>query len=336
MDVMVFRGFCGRIGELSVAELRALRAALEGLDARVEVRGRIDARGERLRRCLHCGAEGPRPWGQTRTGLKRFRCTACRRTFSSATGTVVARLRLVDKFAAAVADMLSGATPASCRVLAARLGVGRMTIWRWRVRTLEALERIGAPALYGIVEADETFVRESRKGSREWVRHLKSPWKFPEPDRPRWREPHDPGDGPARRADPRSWQVPVLTLTDRAEGRRVDRLPDREGMRIVEVLARHVGHDAVLCSDRAEAYKTFARLRRQPHFRIDASNGPRVIEGAFHIQTVNNLHGRLARFLAPFCGPATRYLQRYLDWFLARLEHAPDKTEATWQRILAT
>ena len=161
---MVFRGFCGRIGELSVAGLRALRAALEGLDARVEARGRIDARGERPRRCLPCGAEGPRPWGQTRTGLKRFRCTACRRTFSSATGTVAARLRLVDKFAAAVADMLSGATPASCRVLAARLGVGRMTIWRWRIRMFEALERIGAPALYGIVERTRPWCESFAQG----------------------------------------------------------------------------------------------------------------------------------------------------------------------------
>ncbi len=331
MDVMVFRSFCARVGDLTVTELRELYAALGELEARIEVRGRIDARGAALRRCLHCGAEGPRPWGQTRTGLKRFRCPACRRTVSSATGTGAARVRLVDKFAAAVADMLSGSRPASCRALAARLGVGRMTIWRWRMRVLEALWEVGAPALYGIVEADETLVRESRKGSREWGRHLESPKKSPEPDRPRWRDMRRPD----RRADPRTWQVPVLTLADRAQGRRADRLADRRAMSIVERLARHVGHDAALCSDRAEAYRVFARLRGQPHWRIDARSGPRVIDGAFHIQTVNNLHGRLHRFLAPFCGPATRRLQRCLDWFLARIETVPDKTDAAWRRILA-
>jgi transposase-like protein len=328
MDVMVFRGFCARIGELSVAELRELRSALEGLDARVEVRGRIDARGAGLRRCLHCGAEGPRPWGETRTGLKRFRCAACRRTFSSATGSPVAGLRLVDKFHAAVADMLSAA-PASCRALAARLGVGRMTVWRWRMRVLAALDGVGAPGLYGIVEADETFFRESRKGSREWVRHRRDPKRAAPPDRPRWEE---------LRSDRRAalaWQIPVLTLTDRAEARRADRLADRRSMSVVEVLARHVGHDAALCSDGGDAYQVFARLQGLTHYRIDAKAGPRVIDRAFHIQTVNNLHGRLDRFMAPFCGPATKYLQRYLNWFLARLEPAPDKTAATWQRLLA-
>lgn len=335
MDVMVFRSFCARIGELSVADLRELRAALAGLDARVEVRARIDARAAELRHCLHCGAEGPRPWGQTRTGLKRFRCATCRRTFCSATGTAVARLRLVDKFAALVAEMFSGSPPGSCRVLAARLGVGRMTIWHWRMRVLAALDGVGAPGLYGIVEADETLVRESRKGSREWVRHLESPKKFPKPDRPRWREIRDPGRPATRRADPWTWQVPVLVLTDRAEARRADRLPDRRPMSVVEALARHVGHDAALCSDRADAYRVFARLRGQPHWRIDAKHGPRIIDGAFHIQTVNNLHGRLHRFLAPFCGPATRHLQRYLDWFLARLDPDPDHPAEAWRSILA-
>lgn len=335
MDVMVFRSFCARIGERSVAELRDLRSALVELDARVEVRGRIDARGARLRQCLHCGTQDPRPWGQTRTGLKRFRCAACGRTFSSATGTAVARVRLVDKFAAVVADMVSGGVPGSCRVLAARLGVGRMTIWTWRMRVLAALEGVGAPGLYGIVEADETLVHESRKGSREWVRHLESPRKFPRPDRPRWREMRGAGRHDGRETDPWRWQVPVLVLSDRADGSRADLLPDRRPMRIVERLASHVGHDAALCSDRAEAYRVFARLRGQPHWRIDAKHGPRVIDAAFHIQTVNNLHGRLHRFLAPFCGPATHHLQHYLDWFLARIDPDPDHLAEAWRRLLA-
>jgi hypothetical protein len=247
----------------------------------------------------------------------------------------VARLRLVDKFAALVAEMFSGSPPGSCRVLARRLGVGRMTIWHWRMRVLAALEGIGAPGLYGIVEADETLVRESRKASREWARHLEKPRKFPRPDRPRWREMRGTGRHEGRETDPWTWQVPVLVLTDRTEARRADRLPDRRPMSVVETLARHLGHDAALCSDRAEAYRVFARLRGQPHWRIDARHGPRVIDGAFHIQTVNNLHGRLHRFLAPFCGPATRYLQRYLDWFLARLEPDHDQPAEAWRRILA-
>jgi hypothetical protein len=67
-----------------------------------------------------------------------------------------------------------------------------------------------------------------------------------------------------------AWLVPVLTLTDRAEARRADRLAAPRPMSVVEALARHVGHDAALCSDGGDAYRVFARLRGLTHYRIDA------------------------------------------------------------------
>ena len=106
-------------------------------------------------------------------------------------------------------------------------------------------------------------------------------------------------------------------------------------MRLVEVLARHVGHDAVLCSDRADAYQIFARLQGQPHYRIDARPARGSSTRAFHIQTVNNLHGRLHRFLAPFCGPATRTCSAISTGSSPASSPLPIKTAATWHRLLA-
>ena len=185
MDGKTFGRFCARIDGMSVGQIREVRAKLRRLDARIEARARIDRRGEKLSGCVHCGAAALQRWGETRTGLRRFRCKACRRTFSSATGTVLARLRLPEKFQLALEDMLSRA-PSSCRALAARLGVDKMTVWRWRMRALAALQGVGATAIGGVVEADEKLFRELRKGSREWVNHLKSPEMTPAPDRLRW------------------------------------------------------------------------------------------------------------------------------------------------------
>jgi transposase-like protein len=56
-------------------------------------------------------------WGATGTGLRRWRCKACRRTFWSTTGTALARLRRPEKFQQVLEDMLSG-VPSSCRGLA--------------------------------------------------------------------------------------------------------------------------------------------------------------------------------------------------------------------------
>src|SRR3982750_3025467 len=43
-------------------------------------------------RCPHCAATTLQRWGSA-SGLRRYRCTACRRTFNALTGTSLARLR---------------------------------------------------------------------------------------------------------------------------------------------------------------------------------------------------------------------------------------------------
>src|SRR4051812_3806698 len=43
-------------------------------------------------RCPHCGAERLQRWGDA-SGLRRYRCQACRKTFNALTGTSLARLR---------------------------------------------------------------------------------------------------------------------------------------------------------------------------------------------------------------------------------------------------
>ena len=74
----------------------------------------------------------------------------------------------------------------------------------------------------------------------------------------------------------------------------------------------------MLCSDGDAAYELFACARAIPHYRLP-KGGPRVIDTAFHIQTVNNLHGRFESFMRPFCGPATKNLPGYAAWLVARL-----------------
>lgn len=131
--------------------------------------------------CPHCRGVRLQRWGVTGRGVARLRCGGCRRTFSLVTGTRAAGLRRRAAFEAAVGDML-GAVPSSCRSLARRLGVHHMTVWRWRIRMLAHCLRHRPPAPEGGV----VQVRESRKASREWVRHERWPAIHPPPPRPRW------------------------------------------------------------------------------------------------------------------------------------------------------
>ncbi len=76
MDGVTFKTFSAGVETLSVGQIRELRRRLLGLDARIEVRARIDARGGALERCLYCGNKGLHRWGETRSGLQRLRCKA--------------------------------------------------------------------------------------------------------------------------------------------------------------------------------------------------------------------------------------------------------------------
>jgi hypothetical protein len=245
----------------------------------------------------------------------------------------VARIHEPGKLQRVLVDMLGG-QPGSCRRLGAKLGLDKMTVWRWRQKLIQALEGVGETGFRGIVEADEKFFRESRKGSREWVNHRKDPVNFPKPDRPRWAD--------FRRlrmklpAGISKYQIGVLTVTDRSGGRRADVLPDRRATSLTSRLARHVSPDAVLCSDGDTAYGLFASEPAIPHYRLDTKNGPRVIDRAFHVQTINSLHDRFERFMQPFRGPATKNLQGYAAWFIAGLTGTPQsRIEQAWDRLLA-
>lgn len=192
------------------------------------------------------------------------------------------------------------------------------------MRILAALER-GVEPLAGVVEADQTSRRESRKGSREWAQHARDPRAFPEPPRPTWREWRRRGLvmplGTSR------WR---LAMADRAGARQAGRLESHTAPSLYAALDATLRRDAVLCSDGDPAFATFARAKGIAHHVIHAKRGPRVVDGAFHIQTVNQLHAALKDFLRPFNGPATKYLSGYLACFIAR-QHRQDP----WPDMLA-
>ncbi|MBC58142.1 MAG: hypothetical protein CL814_14595 [Confluentimicrobium sp.] len=77
--------------------------------------------------------------------------------------------------------MLGASAAQSVRKLARRLGLNKYTVWRWRMLVFSIIDSNSAMSFSEIVEADETYQRESRKGSREWVRHFADPKKVAPP-----------------------------------------------------------------------------------------------------------------------------------------------------------
>jgi transposase-like protein len=173
--------------KMAIGDAAALEATTAAVTA-TRLLTVLEPASHALTACPRCDADRLGRWGTTRRGLQRWRCRGCGRTCTAATGTAIAHLHSLDKLGQVAADMLAE-TPRSCRALAAALDLDRMTVWRWRRLIADAWAGLTAThtSVASSPGADAVVtLRESRKASREWVRHQRYPACFPAPDRLRW------------------------------------------------------------------------------------------------------------------------------------------------------
>ncbi|MBP0483637.1 IS1595 family transposase [Sagittula salina] len=312
-----FRRFLDALYRLNPAQIEDAQSKIMDLRRKTEAISEIEARTIQDHKCPYCGHERRQKWGRTRTKVQRYRCTGCQKTYSGRTGSAIGRLHRPELFLVALRDMLGVAAPQSVRKLARQLGLNKYTVWRWRMLVFSIIGSSSIVSFSGIVEADETFQRESRKGSREWVRHFADPKKVAPPPRPRWEDFTTQGLKMMRGLS--KWQLPILTVADRGGARLFRRLPNRKSVTLERAMKPLVPSDAVLCSDGANGYKNVAAAGGLEHFVLGSKPGTRVASGCYHIQNVNSLHARYKRFIKPFCGPATKNLSGYIRWLEVRL-----------------
>jgi transposase-like protein len=182
------------------------------------------------------------------------------------------------------------------REAAAYCKVAKNTSLHWRHRFTDALASAQAEGLSGIVEVDDIFFRENRKGERRL-------------DRPGFRR-----GTPAVRAGQKQRLTAVMVARDRSRSTIVRHLTAHSKEEIHKVLKNAVPNDALLCTDGFGYYETFAREIGITHWRLVARRRERVKHGAFHIQNVNAFASNLKTWMRKFRGVATKHLQKYLNW----------------------
>jgi transposase-like protein len=292
-----FKGWFAKLPSLNQPQRRQVLDALHpavGLDQVVALITEIRAPG---RCCPRCSNERCYRHGFA-NDLQRYRCCACGRTFNDLTGTPLARLRLKAKWLA-YSRVLLDSLPV--RKAADRVGVHRNTAFRWRHRFLHWVKFDRPAALNGIVEADETFLLESQKGSRTL-------------DRP----PRHRGGHAAKRGISSELDC-ILVARDR-EGRTVDAVTGRGALTAAQLerdLLPKLDPQALLVSDGHPAYRAFARKHRIAHEAVNLRAGVRARRLgnlAIHVQNVNAYHQRFKAWLQGFRGVASRYLPNYLGW----------------------
>ena len=277
--------------------LDALHHPAAGLDRIIALIAEIRAP---LRRCPDCSCERCHRHGQA-NHLQRFRCCQCGRTFNDLTGTPLARLRHKGKWLDYLAALLDSRT---VRSAAKQVGVHRNTTFRWRHRFLHWVKYDRPQQLTGIVEADETFLLESQKGSRKLDR-----------------KPRKRGGKAALRGISHHLDC-ILVARDRS-GRTIDAVTGRGALtksQLVEHLLPRLDPQALLVSDANAAYRAFARDHGIAHQAVNLQAGQRVrasSQRAIHVQNVNAYHRRFKEWLARFHGVASWRLPNYLGWLWA-------------------
>ena len=176
-------------------------------------------------------------------------------------------------------------SPRPCRPGPA--GPGRGSAGQVAVSVAQA--RQAPDRLARIVEADETFVLESRTGERKLNRK-------------------------ARKRGLSREQVPILVAADRAGATLSHTLPALNADSVKEALEPVITRDALLVSDANRCYPPRRSGARHPSRQHQWLRRQRV-RGTQHFQMVNSRHSQIKGFLRGFRGIATKYLDSYLRWF---------------------
>ncbi|MEM8513297.1 transposase-like protein [Massilia sp. MP_M2] len=292
-----FKNWFAKVPSLNGPQRRQVLDALHpaaGLDQVVALIAEIRAPG---RCCPRCGNGRCYRHGFA-NDLQRYRCCACGRTFNDLSGTPLARLRLKTKWLA-YSQVLLDSLPV--RKAADRIGVHRNTAFRWRHRFLHWVKLDRPAALNGIVEADETFLLESQKGSRTI-------------DRPARRR----GGHASKRGI--SGELDCILVARDRDGRTIDAVTGRGALTAAQLerdLLPKLAPQTLLVSDSNIAYRAFARKHGIAYAAVNLRAGVRVRHlgnRAIHVQNVNAYHQRFKAWLLGFRRVASRYLSNYLGW----------------------
>lgn len=270
--------------------------------------------------CPHCGLVDVKKNGKTKTGHQRFQCKGCGKSFTYATRTIFHGAKLpLDTYLRYVHCMMHGMT---VRATAYECRISKNASFFLRHKILDALQEMQSKVkLDGIVEADETFFRISFKGNHSRSQFFSMP-----------REPHMRGERSKKRGI--SLEKVCVPCAVNRDGKSIAQIANlgRASVRsISSVFGGRISPDAVLCTDKHNAYVGFAE--REGINLLQLKSTQRV-SGPLGIQHINGYHSQLKTFMERFHGVATKYLNNYLVWHNLRNYAEGDFNfkESVWER----
>lgn len=248
--------------------------------------------------CPHCGETRCSKFGFTRQGKQRYKCSGCKRTFTATTNTTLdytkKDVEIWMKYIWCMANHMS------IRKSAKACGINKSTSFEWRHKILDALKNrlyANKEKLSGIIEADETFFHLSFKGCRN-IEAIAG------------RPAHKRGNAISKRGLSKE-QVCVPSAIDSTNKAfaQIGKLGTANLSALTLTLGNRITPLSTLKSDCHSAYTHFCNRFNLNHMAFKPS------KKSHPLPHINGYHSTLKRFMRPFNGVATKYLNNYLSWF---------------------
>lgn len=251
-----------------------------------------EARFSNKPHCPHCESKNIKGHGKYK-GRQRYKCKDCKKTFNDMTASPMVGTHYPEKWVEHIQLMTEGKTR---QQVSDALNIHISTAFNWRHKVLNALKSLTADSLTGIVESDEKFFLESRKGKKQGINSGT-------------RNSRKRGGTSTKRGLSKD-QVCIVVAMDR-ESHIVNKTAGRgkiSATAIDDAIGKQIDNNSILCTDSATNYKAFALNKHLEHKTL---NGSKI----YHIQHVNSYHSRLEDWINhKFKGVATKYMDNYLSW----------------------
>ena len=258
--------------------------------------------------CRKCGDRNCLiKYGMTANGKQRYRCKHCGTVFVSTSYSAISHTHCsLAQWETYICLMLQGASLAKC---AKACEISVQTAFKWRHKIMAALRHDqNNRQLNGIVETDDMFFSVSYKGNH------KNSSRFTMP-----RKPHKRGNDTKVQS---YGKVCVLCAVERggqSYGEVVGIGAVSQPM-LEYAFKERLARDSVVVADKAHSIKSYFNRTSneliQVAARVGKQGSPPEIKGSFHIQNVNNMHNRIRRFLRPYNGVSSKYLNHYINLFV--------------------
>ncbi len=248
--------------------------------------------------CPHCSSTNVYKRGKQK-GVQMYHCNDCKKWYSETTGTPLYDIKLKSKWQSYLRCMEQGMP---IKKIAKELGISIQTSFDWRHKILSSLDQFVPEQLSSEVECDELELPLSNKGSRNLDR------------KPRKRG----NDFKRNKGKEEITVVQVVTAVERNGNKYLKAIESKRLSKeeITKALGGKLADNTTLITDKHPSYKAFAKDNPSiKHKALLAKDHVDKNDKTVHLQKVNNVHSQLRKFLRPFNGVSSKYLQNYLNWY---------------------